>query len=107
MTPVSRTGDALGMHKPLMSGGSHLLVVHGELARIAQVHLQGFLLPDGLLVDRLLRLQLLFRRLRTEVGESVPETGLQSGLYLIQDAGDGWVRRVAFRVEGTCAVGQK
>ena len=43
----------------------YLLIVHGELAGVAQVDLQGvLLLPEGFLVGRLLRLQLLLGRLR-------------------------------------------
>ena len=40
------------------------MVVHGELAVVAELDVQRVLLLDGLLVGRLLRLQLLLRRLR-------------------------------------------
>ena len=51
--------------RPLIERGSHLLVVHGQLAGIAQVHVQGVLLPEGLLVDSFLCFQLLPHRLQT------------------------------------------
>ena len=64
-TSQARIGGTEQGHWRQVEGSGHLLVVRGELAGVAEVDLQGvLLLPEGLLVGRLLRLQLLLRRLR-------------------------------------------
>ena len=56
MDPHRFQGSCVASHKLQWMTGSRLLIVHGKLTGIAEVHLQGFLLADGLLVGRLLRL---------------------------------------------------